>query len=713
MKRFENPGTDYLEQVEALYNLVQAVSRADSLAAIYRIALDSLQTTLGVERAAVLLFDPQGKMGFEAWRGLSAAYRQAVAGHSPWSVTETEPRSLVINEAAGEPSLASLHAILLAEGIHSLAFIPLFTTQGQLLGKLMLYTSTPRPLTEQDILLAETIAGHVAFAIERQRREEALHHSQQELSDFVENAAVCLHWVGADGTILWANQAELDFLGYSRDEYIGHPIAEFHADRPIIEHILQRLSRNETLLEYEARLRCKDGSIRHVAISSNVMREAGRFIHTRCFTRDITARKLAEEALQAANAELEQRVTHRTAQLQQEVIEREQAEATVRALLRISEKLNATLDLEQLMDTLTCEAIQLVGAESGFSGLTSPAGFYTHRYFQGSQPIPFEYTFVAGEGLIGSLMTHKVPVICNDVQAQSRVVSVLQQGFHVRSLLCTPILDQQNEVVGFFEVTNKRGDGHFNESDAEKLAAAAHAAAIAIQNARLFEDVKMSHERLRYLTQQVVLAQEEERQRISRELHDSAGQLLTALNISLGLVLQDIPAELNGVGELLHDSRQMAHRALDEVRTLAHSLRPPVLERPGLNHALESLCQDFTRLTRLPIQYQAEPLPPLPDIVQISFYRFLQEGLTNTAKHAAAQTVRVHLTCDFARMMLSIEDDGQGFRWPEVASGRERRNGIGLLGMQERFDILGGQLQIFSQPGQGTRLVASYPLNNH
>lgn len=132
----------------------------------------------------------------------------------------------------------------------------------------------------------------------RRNAEEAMRQSEQDLTDFFDNAAVGLHWVGPDGTILRANQAELDLTGYTREEYIGRHIADFHADTEVIEDILRRLMANETLSNYEARLRHKDGSIRHVLISSNVRRENGKFIHTRCFTRDITERRLAEKELE-------------------------------------------------------------------------------------------------------------------------------------------------------------------------------------------------------------------------------------------------------------------------------------------------------------------------------------------------------------------------------------------------------------------------------
>ncbi|MEP0799458.1 PAS domain S-box protein [Funiculus sociatus] len=133
--------------------------------------------------------------------------------------------------------------------------------------------------------------------MERQQAESALCRSEQQLSDFFENATVSLHWVGANGNILRVNQAELNLLGYTREEYLGHHISEFHADPEVINDILERLSRNETLHNYQAQLRCKDGSIKYVLIDSNVLWEDGKFIHARCFSRDITEHKLLEDTL--------------------------------------------------------------------------------------------------------------------------------------------------------------------------------------------------------------------------------------------------------------------------------------------------------------------------------------------------------------------------------------------------------------------------------
>jgi PAS domain S-box-containing protein len=127
--------------------------------------------------------------------------------------------------------------------------------------------------------------------------EAELRASEDELRDFVDNAVEGVHWVDANGVILYANKAELSLLGYSQSEYVGKSITEFHVDRDVIEDMLTRLRRGETIADYEARLRSKDGAIKHVLVNSNVLFRDGRFVHTRCFSRDITARKRAEESL--------------------------------------------------------------------------------------------------------------------------------------------------------------------------------------------------------------------------------------------------------------------------------------------------------------------------------------------------------------------------------------------------------------------------------
>jgi PAS domain S-box-containing protein len=160
-------------------------------------------------------------------------------------------------------------------------------------------TVSPIKDAEGRVVGASAIARDIT---QRKRAQEELHRNREQLRDFLENATVGLHWVGPDGTILWANKAEIEMLGYAEEEYVGRNIAEFHVDRDTICDILDRLSRNQALLNYGARLRAKDGSLRHVLISSNVYRENGEFVHTRCFTRDVTDLKRAEMGLRDSEA---------------------------------------------------------------------------------------------------------------------------------------------------------------------------------------------------------------------------------------------------------------------------------------------------------------------------------------------------------------------------------------------------------------------------
>jgi len=152
-------------------------------------------------------------------------------------------------------------------------------------------------------------------------REAQLREREADLRDVLENAAEGIHLVGPDGTIEWANRAELEMLGYTADEYIGRNIADFHVDRPVIQSVLARLRAGETLRGAEARLRHKDGSIRYVLVSSNVRWRDGEFLHTRCFTKDIS------EFRAAASAREEALAAEREARLEAERARREADEA--------------------------------------------------------------------------------------------------------------------------------------------------------------------------------------------------------------------------------------------------------------------------------------------------------------------------------------------------------------------------------------------------
>ena len=167
---------------------------------------------------------------------------------------------------------------------------------------------------------------------------------------------------------------------------------------------------------------------------------------------------------------------------------------TIRSLLRVSEKLNSTLELISLMDELVNETIGLVNAESGVSGLYTPQGMVCHKYFQRGAPLPLEYCWPAGHGLPGWLIENRVPYLTNDALSDRQIVHELCVQFGVRSALSTPIISPRGEPLGFFEIHNKKDEHGFTEEDQEKLLAVSHIAAIAIQNALAFQATRQAEE---------------------------------------------------------------------------------------------------------------------------------------------------------------------------------------------------------------------------
>lgn len=225
--------------------------------------------------------------------------------------------------------------------------------------------------------------------------------------------------------------------------------------------------------------------------------------------------------------------------------------------------------------------------------------------------------------------------------------------------------------------------------------------------------ITAGRKQMQELTRKVVRAQEEERQRISRELHDEAGQALTALAISLNLYYADLSDDQVKIKKQLSDAITLVTTTMDQIRLLAQDLRPQVLDTMGLNNALEGYCQIFSNRTHIDVEYQGTEVSILPDSTAISLYRFLQEALTNVAKHANANKVNVSLWCDDDILTLKVRDHGIGF---EVGSSSRKEMisagyGIGLLGMKERIEMVGGEMEIHSTPGNGVVVVARVNVN--
>ena len=213
-------------------------------------------------------------------------------------------------------------------------------------------------------------------------------------------------------------------------------------------------------------------------------------------------------------------------------------------------------------------------------------------------------------------------------------------------------------------------------------------------------------ENVRRMAEHVVAAQEEERQRISRELHDDLGQALTTHLITLRNLQQDLSLPKQTLFERLQVLYDQSYEIFVKIRGIARDLRPPVLDALGLKVAMQTYCTEFTRRTHLPVIFEAEDsLPELPDAYNITLYRTVQEALTNVVKHAHASQVWVDLSMDDDQVTLTIQDNGIGFGGEQPGS-----NGIGLAGLRERITIAGGTLTVSSTPKRGTILSAQFPL---
>ncbi|MFN2502370.1 MAG: PAS domain S-box protein [Pyrinomonadaceae bacterium] len=418
---------------------------------------------------------------------------------------------------------------------------------------LVAYDQNPREWRPDEVELLNELTTRIWTRVERARVEEELRRTEKELRDFVENATVGMHWVAPDGTILWANRAELEMLGYSKEEYIGRNITEFHADGDVIHDMLLRLTEREKLDNHEATLLAKDGSVRHVIINSDVLWEGDVFVHTRCFTRDITERKLAEEALRHAHHELESRVIERT---------RELADA------------NAALQREM-------------------------------------------------------------------------------------------------------------------------------------------EERQTAEKQRIDLLQQVVTTQENERRRIARDLHDQLGQRLTGLRLKIASLKTDVATD-DKVLERVQGIEEIAAAVDTEVGFLVWELRPASLDEHGLVSAVKSFVEDWSRHYQTEADFMTNGLrtPRFDKDIETQLYRIVQEGLNNIVKHAQASRVSVLLKCDGDDLKLIIEDNGVGFDPATKGASREVGRGLGLIGMGERAMLVGGDVQVESEPGAGTTIFVRVPLSN-
>lgn len=223
-------------------------------------------------------------------------------------------------------------------------------------------------------------------------------------------------------------------------------------------------------------------------------------------------------------------------------------------------------------------------------------------------------------------------------------------------------------------------------------------------NVRLLSDVRVKSERLQQLLHRAILAQEAERQRLARELHDETGQALTSLTLQLKALQEE--TELDVIYDRLNGLRYLTSRTVEEVHRLSIDLRPAALDDLGLVPAIRSYLDDWAQRSGIELQLTIQnPVGRLPSDLEIILYRVVQEGVTNIARHSHARTARIMLDHIGRSVLLTIADDGDGI---DLAA--HRGDGLGLAGMRERVEMAGGHWQIISAPAAGTRILIALPV---
>lgn len=271
------------------------------------------------------------------------------------------------------------------------------------------------------------------------------------------------------------------------------------------------------------------------------------------------------------------------------------------------------------------------------------------------------------------------------------------------------LLGGESGSRGALALGAKRSEEPFAGDEKEQLLVLAGELELVLENIEMGASLKLQANRMSALSRRLVDAQESERRRIARDLHDDTGQDLLALKTSLELTQKDLAGVSKETQERLRDVVSMTDETLEKLRIIAHDLRPPVLDTVGLNAALDSLCKSFAQRTRISVVYNGTDCSRLSNTIDICLYRILQEGLANCAKHGHPTRVEVELKQTDGAIQLSILDNGRGFD-PDIKPNNQVDPGIGLIDMKERLEPFGGNLDIHSDTGSGTLLIASIPL---
>ena len=489
-----------------------------------------------------------------------------------------------------------------------------------------------------------------------------------------------------EGNLLDVNQAGVDMLGYpDKDELlkIGHANRLYKniKDR---KKFIDLINRDGYVKDFEVDFRRFDGSSIHALVSSRRYEnpETGD-VEYEGIIKDITRRKQAEEIIQQRNRELS-------------------------ILNSIAVVLNFTMDLDSILKVTLERVRKNLSLNKG--------GIFL---FEDTENTPI---MRAGFDLPEATEENPAQIEFKDTMLMEYLVQKKTElepeasfpSFQVRytagekSLWLTCyLITSKRKTVGFFgfETTKSKV---LSIQELHLLGSLGNLLGNAIENAKLMETIGQHRHELRRLTEKLFQSQEEERRRIARELHDEAGQSLTAVKLGLDRLEQKVPAESIALQEDLKDIRKMLVRTSSEIRRLSYKLHPTLLIDLGLEPALKLYFKEIREHSNLDIHFNMIGFDKRMDRdVETALYRFSQEALTNTLKHSGAETFNCKIIKSYPNLIFTAEDDGVGF---DGRIENQDKRSLGLIGMRERTLLLGGNFQLKGKPGEGVRIRIEIPL---
>jgi len=384
------------------------------------------------------------------------------------------------------------------------------------------------------------------------------------------------------------------------------------------------------------------------------------------------------------------------------------------ALNQIGHTANQTLELNRVLNTSLDKILEVMNCDGG--------GIYIRESDESEDlllrvanglPLNFCKRFKKirlGIGLMGKGLAKHEAVILERVTKKTKFTS--HEAPKGMKLAVSVPITVKDRLIGALNVASYAYDT-FEPWKVELLLSIGNHIGVVIENAMLMDSIKIHEQNLRTLSSQIIQAQEEERRRISRELHDEASQALVAAKINLEMIEKKLPPSLEEVTTRLVETGSLLVHTLENLRRLSYDLRPSMLDDLGLIPTLRWYTESYAKRLGIPINFKITDLDERLDLeIETAIYRIVQEALTNIAKYAQAKRVDISLEKKDSMLITQVKDNGKGFTLKTSVSGENYYQGSGILGMKERIYNLGGTFHIESKQGMGTKLLVKIPLNN-